>query len=69
MDALEQAAYDFMNEEPKKKPPLGIMPRHTWETKRLLEIIRAIERYVAENVSIPNEWIEEYNELTARLFK
>lgn len=50
-----------------KRPPLGLIPRFIWEgknyTQRIQSIKEAIERYTEENLSIPQEWVEEYNEL------
>ena len=50
----------------KKKPPLGIMPRYLWERKRCREIAEAIDRYTYAEKPIPNEWVEEYNELVEK---
>lgn len=50
----------------KKKPPLGIMPRYLWERKRCREIAEAIDQYTYAEKPIPNEWVEEYNELVEK---
>lgn len=49
------------------KPPLGIMPRHIWESKRILDLICTFDRFLAVNHPIPIEWVEEYNYLLSRL--
>ena len=49
------------------KQPLGLRPRHIVELKRVEEIEAAMKRYLEYRKPIPIEWIEEYNELTARL--
>lgn len=46
-----------------KKPPLGIMPKHIHDMDRLLELERAIYRYIDAESAIPAKWIDEYNEL------
>jgi len=45
------------------KLPIGIIPKILWETKRLEELTKAINRYLNDVQPIPIEWIEEYNEL------
>jgi len=45
------------------RPPLGLIPKDIWKWQRLQAINEAIERYVNSNMEIPDEWIEEYNEL------
>lgn len=56
--------YKCINHE--KKPPLGIMPRSYWDGRRQHDITDAIKRYLQVGKKIPEEWIEEYNELTDR---
>lgn len=54
------------------KPPLspiGLRPRRIVELERTQEIEAAMKRYLEGKKPIPTEWIEEYNELTARLNK
>lgn len=46
-----------------KKPPLGIKPKEYWQKSRFTELQRAIAMYAKEGLKIPDEWIEEYNEL------
>ena len=54
-------------EERIKKPPLELMPKHQHKVivgrKRLHDIQGAISRRYNEEVPIPIEWVEEYNEL------
>lgn len=51
------------------KPPIGIVPRSINDQKRLLRVKEAIERYTAEFLHIPIEWVEEYNELITKVNK
>jgi hypothetical protein len=45
------------------KPPLGIMPKSIWDSKRIDELTSAIDRYMEAGEMIPNKWIEEYNQI------
>jgi hypothetical protein len=54
---------EYVNENVKPKPPLGIMPRHIWNMKRIENLNDAINRYYEFGLKIPIEWIEEYNDL------
>ena len=51
----------------KRKPPLGLIPRHLWQNKknaeRLNDVSEAIGRYVKAGLRIPIEWLEEYQDL------
>lgn len=47
------------------KPPLGLVPRYVRTQQRLEEIKDAVSRRMERNLTIPQEWIEEYNELAA----
>lgn len=49
-----------------KKPPLGIMPKHIHDMNRMLELERAIYRYLDAESVIPVKWIDEYNEFVKR---
>lgn len=58
--------YDRINRavnNKKVKPPIGLIPKRLWLSMRFNDIKSAIERYMADNHTIPIEWIEEYNEL------
>lgn len=46
-----------------KKPPLGLTPRVIHDEHRLAQIHAAIARYDQANKEIPQEWLEEKNEL------
>lgn len=46
-----------------EKPPLGLKPRHVHDMERFVEIADAIHRYLAAGKSIPDEWIEELNDI------
>lgn len=49
-----------------KKPPLGVVPRDIWDRKRQEELAEAMGRYMEAGKRIPKEWLEEYNEISAR---
>ena len=46
-----------------KKPPLGLMPRWLHNKRRKREIVEAMLRYIDAGVAIPNEWIQELQDL------
>ena len=41
------------------KPPLGLQPQSVHDNLRVKDILAAMQRYVAANKPIPNEWLEE----------
>ena len=43
--------------------PIGVKPTFTYIEPRMLEIQRAMNRYMAEHLPVPGKWIEEYNRL------
>lgn len=51
----------------KQKPPLGIKPRMFVLENRLREIDGAMIRYIKASMSIPEEWLEERNEIILTL--
>lgn len=55
---------EYNKQETEQKPPLGLMPRKLWNEQRYNDICSAMSRYNDCGKQIPNEWIEEYNELT-----
>ena len=55
-----------MSKMNRKRPPLGIFPRHLHDEKRMEHIVEAIGRFTAVGKVIPPDWIEEYNELAER---
>lgn len=50
----------------KKKPPIGLIPRCfaevTWLSTRNSAIKGAVQRYMDENVTVPQEWLDEYHQ-------
>ena len=46
-----------------EKPPLGLKPRYVHDMERFVEIADAIHRYIASGRSIPDEWVEELNDI------
>ena len=50
-------------EDIKQKPPLGIKPRWTHETERLIELFEAIIRYISVGKKVPESWCSEINDL------
>ena len=53
-------------ESAMKEAPRGVLPRHVWDTKGMVDLIQAIKRYVDADVPVPSEWFEEYKELEAK---
>jgi hypothetical protein len=54
---------EYVNEDIKPKPPLGIMSRSIWNSKRLDDLNSAINRYYETGFKVPIEWLEEYSDL------
>ncbi len=52
-----------------EKPPLGVKPRAIHEQGRLSGLFEAVLRYMTAGTPIPQEWIDEINELLARYAK
>lgn len=50
----------------ERKPPLGLKPRNIFEEERIHEIFQAMMRYRQSHQEIPEEWIEEFNDLMRR---
>lgn len=48
------------------KPLIDLEPRDEWECRRKIDLARAISRRVGRREPLPEEWIEEWNERTAR---
>lgn len=46
-----------------KKPPLGITPKWFWDERRRDEIKEGIIRFMEANHTIPQNWVDEYNDL------
>lgn len=53
----------------KPKPPRGVKPRNIHDAERANALVKAIDRYLREDLPIPLEWVVEYNELHGRLNK
>jgi len=41
------------------KPPLGLQSWQAHDSLRVQDILAAMQRYVAANKAVPNEWLEE----------
>ena len=67
MEQLEKSLKDSTYQP--AKPPIGLPPRYIAEGLRLEEIVVAIMRYCNVYRPIPTEWVEEYNELSAKMMK
>jgi len=48
-----------------KKSSLGIIPKEIWISKRIEELVGAMNRFAEAGMSIDPKWIEEYNELVS----
>lgn len=46
-----------------RRPPLGVTPRYLWDEQRRRDLGNAIRRVAEADVPIPQEWVDEYNEL------
>lgn len=46
-----------------KAPPVGLVPRWIRAEQRLSEIASAVDRYMTHRKTIPQEWIDEYQEI------
>lgn len=49
------------------KPPLGVKPRWIADYHRLQEVHAAVGRYLEQREPIPQEWLDEIQELAAKL--
>ena len=52
-----------------KRPPLGAIPRFIMEERRINDLKAAFVRFMDANYPIPQEFIDEYNELVNKLPK
>lgn len=43
------------------KPPKGLRPEAMWINQRIVEIQKAINRYIDERKHIPTDWVKQYN--------
>ena len=46
-----------------QKPQLGLKPRWIHDSERAKEILDAMARYTDANMSVPNKWIKELQDL------
>lgn len=51
-------AIKYMYTSPSK-PPLGLQSWNVHDNLRVQDILAAMQRYVAANKAVPNEWLEE----------
>ena len=50
----------LLNSSPTtKKPPLGLPSLESHNRQRLLDLLAAISRYVADGIDLPPEWLQE----------
>jgi len=49
-----------------ERTPLGVKSRCIVERDRLLDVLGAIYRYVDKYKQVPNQWLEEVNDLLKR---
>ena len=52
-----------------ERPPIGVRPRYVHDQSRLSELFQAVLRYMTSGCAIPQEWIEEIDELMGRYKK
>jgi hypothetical protein len=52
--------------EKTKKPPIGLKPRWLHDEQRAADIRDAVRRYAAAGKDIPQECLDEHNELTVK---
>ena len=45
------------------KPPIGLRPRWLVDMHRTVEILAAMQRYVPDGFPVPEEWVDELNDL------
>ncbi len=61
------------DESQQEKPPLGVMPRKLWQEQVSIErkncLSGAITRYLQRGMEVPEEWVDEYNELKSGIIK
>ena len=48
----------------ESKPPLGLVPANIVYKQRMKDLLKAIERYIEADVTVPDEWIKELSELS-----
>jgi hypothetical protein len=50
----------------EKIPPIGLTPRKVWDIRRASQIYAKIKEFENAGEDVPNEWIEEYEEIRSR---
>ena len=50
-----------------KRAPIGLVPKHIHDSKRIREITNAIYRYLESAEEIPIQWIDEYNNIVKNI--
>lgn len=58
-----------MSMTPTSAPPLGLMPRHAWDARRVLDILEACHRYAINGKQIPQAWLDELELLNRDMVK
>jgi hypothetical protein len=43
--------------------PIGIMPERIWKLHRIEDLRQAIKRYIDAELTVPEEWVEEWMRL------
>lgn len=49
--------------EYRTKQPIGLMPERVWQSRRMLDLCDALERYQQEDLTPPLIWIHELRRL------
>jgi hypothetical protein len=55
--------------KPVPKPPIGIEPQSVWISRRMRELLTAMNSYAENEKPIPIKWIGEYNRHLQTLVK
>ena len=66
-EAVESSVVSMTEEVLRAKPPIGLTPRYIKDEERIREIALAVSRFLDAKKEIPAEWIEEWNEILARI--
>ena len=67
----DERAVDGTTNQTTSKPPVGITTHSVWLAScaeaRVADIAQAMQRYTAARLPIPQDWLDEYNELCTQL--
>ena len=67
----DELVVDYTTNPYADKPPVGLTPRSIWLTScyesRMTAITQAVQRYMTANLPVPQDWLDEYNELCTQL--